>query len=167
MRGWNDKGGGKWRGASCYCLLCSVFLRTCTKGRRSRIWPPPFWSFWCFFFFFFLVFLGCGATQLVSSLGSLPKVARFESGPRLFGHFGVSFSSFFWYFWVAGWSSGQLVGLITRRSPVRIWPPQPMFLFLEQRSDRLGSLPKVARFESGPRNQKVNFFEPCQPPKQR
>ena len=30
-------------------------------------------------------------------------------------------------FYIAGWSSWQLVGLITQRSIVRVYPPQPKY----------------------------------------
>ena len=48
---------------------------------------------------------------------------------------------------VAGWSSWQLVGLITRRSGVQIPPPQP-YGSIAQLARAFGSYPECHRFES-------------------
>ena len=47
----------------------------------------------------------------------------------------------------AGWSSWQLVGLITRRSGVQIPPPQP-YGSIAQLARAFGSYPECHRFES-------------------
>ena len=47
----------------------------------------------------------------------------------------------------AGWSSWQLVGLITRRSGVQIPPPQPHGS-IAQLARAFGSYPECHRFES-------------------
>ena len=48
---------------------------------------------------------------------------------------------------IAGWSSWQLVGLITRRSGVQIPPPQP-YGSIAQLARAFGSYPECHRFES-------------------
>ena len=121
-----------------FLLLSTVLciLATCTKGRRSRIWPPPFWSFWCFFFFFFLVFLGCGVEQPISS----PRLITECRQVRIWTPPFWSFWCFFFFFFLVFLGCG-----------------------VEQWSARRAHNPKVASSNLAPATRKSVFLSHANP----